>query len=703
MANSSISIQTVWWIASKEYQTSIMWSCHIINLAQTIENTQKNMRIIFDLWFFWDIKNSTLRNTIQLEKIWDPDQIDAVIISHVHSDHSGNLISFVKNWYNWPIYMSHTNQPLFLATAYDALSILRKQITDIEEQNKTLGKRLNHALSLVYNISSHKKSKKQHSKFAREKNHDIPQDNTNEIEKAQRLLDQYNIVTNDDIAKAMKPLPELLFDEGDIRKTMSQIQTKDWEKQFELSSEYKNVSAKLYKAGHLEGAAQTVLSFAYDPSDKRAKYNLLYTWDVGRTKEPLLLDTPRNIHEKIDTTIIESTYGNRIHAPRQPEINSLIDEIDTAESSVVLAAFSNWRTPDGVFIIIEAIKKSLLLLQEWEHVYIDGKLTKDIIDVLLMENDPKYHFLSHPSIKIIDTDTDRKALASIPWRKIIFASGGMFQWWTSINHTHKALGDPKAKIISLGYLADGTRWAYLKKYSKSSWLVYRYDRHKEIKEELYSKEYTLEQIKERKWQIRISWQSAKELEDIILDFYENKDILNLKKNEYIYVSDKLRSAQTGQKEILMSNKKSFTPKKYWPLYTIEKAEDKLIQYNFDAYKYFKNKIRIIEHTFGEEEIDLSLLQWIVIYQDKVGKVEFNAKMINYSTFSGHADRDELLQVLEETRQDSKHHTLLVHGDEDATLEFSKHIEKNKKIKWTVIRSQLYDVLTIDCKKNSIIK
>jgi Cft2 family RNA processing exonuclease len=62
---------------------------------------------------------------------------------------------------------------------------------------------------------------------------------------------------------------------------------------------------------------------------------------LGRIKEPLLLDTPRNIHEKIHTTIIESTYGNRIHAPRQPEINSLIDEIDTAESSVVLAAFSN--------------------------------------------------------------------------------------------------------------------------------------------------------------------------------------------------------------------------------------------------------------------------------------------------------------------------------------------------------------------------
>jgi len=533
-------------------------------------------------------------------------------------------------------------------------------------------------------------------------NNDIQQDNTNEIEKAQRLLDQYNIVTNDDIAKAMKPVPELLFDEADIRKTMSQIQSQDWESKFNLSENNSNITAKLYKAWHLEGAAQTVLSFAYDPADKRSKYNLLYTWDLGRSKEPLLLDTPRRIHEKIDTTIIESTYGNRIHAPRESELNSLVEEINTAESSVVLAAFSNGRTPDGVFVVMEAIKKSVLLLKEWEYIYIDGKLTKDIIDVLLMENDPRYAFLAHSSIKIIENDEDRKAMNAIPWRKIIFASGGMFQWWTSINHTHKALIDQKAKIISLGYLAEWTRWAYLKKYSKS-WLVYRYDRHKEIKEELYSKDYTLDKIKERKWQVRISWQSARELENIILDFYENKDILNLKKDEYIYVSDALRSAQTWQKEILTKEGASFKPKQYWPHYTVEKAEDKLMRFNIEAYRYFKHKIRTIESTSEEgESVDLNALLWVVIYQDKVGKIKFNAKMINYSTFSGHADRDELLQVLEETRQHPKHHTLLVHGDEEATLEFSQHIEKNKKIKWTVIRSQLYDVLTIDCKKNTII-
>jgi Cft2 family RNA processing exonuclease len=65
-------------------------------------------------------------------------------------------------------------------------------------------------------------------------------------------LDQYNIVTNDDIAKAMKPVPELLFDDADIRKTISQIKSQDWESNFVLSPTQNNITAKLYKAGHLE-------------------------------------------------------------------------------------------------------------------------------------------------------------------------------------------------------------------------------------------------------------------------------------------------------------------------------------------------------------------------------------------------------------------------------------------------------------------
>ena len=504
---------------------------------------------------FWDIKNNTLRYETQLEKIWDPADTAAVIMSHVHYDHTGHIIPFVKKWYNGPIYMSHMNKPLFKATADDALSILKKQITDIEEQNKKLGIRLNSCLSLVHGKSSQKKSKKEHSKFAKERNHEHIQYNTSKIEQAQIFLNQHNVVHNDDIAKAMKPVPELLFDENDIRKTMSQIQSHDWKKEFNITEEHKQIKAKFYQAWHLEWAAQTVLSFSYDPSDKKAKYNLLYTGDLGRIKEPLLLDKPARIHEKIDTTIIESTYGNRIHAPRESEINSIIDEIATAETSVIIAAFSNGRTPDGVYVIMESIRKSLLLLKEGEHIYIDGKLTKDIIDVLLMEDPVKYKFLADPALKIIETDEDRKAFWAIPGRKIIFASGGMFQWGTSIGHTHNAMLDPQAKIISLGYLAQGTRWAYLKKYARTG-LVYRYDRHKEMKEELYSKEYTLEKITERTWPVRISGQSAKELEDILLDFYENKELLKLKKDEYIYVSDKLRSAQVGQKEILMNNKKS---------------------------------------------------------------------------------------------------------------------------------------------------
>jgi hypothetical protein len=63
---------------------------------------------------------------------------------------------------------------------------------------------------------------------------------------------------------------------------------------------------------------------------------------------------------------------------------------------------------------MDAIKKSLLTLHEGEFIYIDGKLTKDIIDVLLIEHPEKYEFFAHPSIKIIETDEDRKAMNAIP-------------------------------------------------------------------------------------------------------------------------------------------------------------------------------------------------------------------------------------------------------------------------------------------------
>jgi hypothetical protein len=63
-----------------------------------------------------------------------------------------------------------------------------------------------------------------------------------------------------------------------------------------------------------------------------------------------------------------------------------------------------------------------LTLKEGEYIYIDGKLTKNIIDVLLINDPERYSFFAHPSIKIIENDEDRKALSAIEGRKIIFAS-----------------------------------------------------------------------------------------------------------------------------------------------------------------------------------------------------------------------------------------------------------------------------------------
>lgn len=131
-----------------------------------------------------------------------------------------------------------------------------------------------------------------------------------------------------------------------------------------------------------------------------------------------------------------------------------------------------------------------------------------------------------------------------------------------------------------------------------------------------------------------------------------------------------------------------------------RAATNLATYNPEALRYIKKKIRTIDddETLQNKSLldieDDDALRGVFIVNDTEGKVKRHAQFHHFSTFSGHADRDELIHIAEKTPKHSHHKTILVHGEDKARAELAAHLAKNKYVKGQVIVPALYEILTL---------
>ena len=210
----------------------------------------------------------------------------------------------------------------------------------------------------------------------------------------------------------------------------------------------KDFDIEFLQAGHILGSALTKLYFK--------NKTLLYTGDF-KVKDSKLLPDADLGKETVDYVIIESTYGDREHAPRKEEEKKFIKSVKrTIESNgiALLPSFAVGRSEE----LAELLYENNLDFP----IYFDGmgqKAAKISLNHPDKLRDPKKHKMSLKRVKWIKSQKDRINALKKPCA--IITTAGMLAGGPAMFYLERIAKDSNSSILFTGYQVEGTPGRHL--------------------------------------------------------------------------------------------------------------------------------------------------------------------------------------------------------------------------------------------------
>jgi metallo-beta-lactamase family protein len=351
--------------------------------------TANGSRILLDCGLFQGLKPLRMRNWAAPPVT--PSEVDAVVLSHAHLDHSGYLPLLVRLGFEGPIYCT--------AATCDLLGILLRDSAYLQEEQAAHANR--------FRYSKHKPA-----------------------------------------------LP--LYTMEDVERTLPLLQTRQYRESFAVAD---GVSATYRCAGHILGSATVELKIG-----GRSDRKIVYSGDLGRWGRPILKD-PAPVLEA-DVLVVESTYGDRIHAPDpDSDLARVIREAAERGAALIVPAFAVGRSQELLWRIRELEVENRIPVIP---VYMDSPMAIDVTDIyrrhpeehdfemaLLMSQDRRP--LCPRLFKTARTALESKALNDVTGPMILISASGMATGGRVLHHLKRRLPDRRTTVLLCGFQAAGTR------------------------------------------------------------------------------------------------------------------------------------------------------------------------------------------------------------------------------------------------------
>ncbi|MDE2232684.1 MAG: MBL fold metallo-hydrolase [Patescibacteria group bacterium] len=232
----------------------------------------------------------------------------------------------------------------------------------------------------------------------------------------------------------------------------------------ELAEIVPGVSVFLKDAGHILGSAMVEFTVTSAKSDGDAM-KILFTGDLGNSPAPLLRDT-ESVGD-VDYLVMESTYGDRNHEPkeeRSAKFETIINEAVNRGGTLVVPTFSIDRTQVLLYELNNLVEQgkirpvpifldSPMAIAATKIYRSNEALFNDEAKGQIARGDDIFAF---PKLEFTVASRDSREIEKQSGPKIILAGSGMSVGGRVIGHEVHYLPDPKSTILLVGYQSTGS-------------------------------------------------------------------------------------------------------------------------------------------------------------------------------------------------------------------------------------------------------
>jgi metallo-beta-lactamase family protein len=240
----------------------------------------------------------------------------------------------------------------------------------------------------------------------------------------------------------------------------------------------KGVRFTLHRAGHILGSSFLLLESG------SPRWSILFSGDLGARNTPLLPDP--DSPPSCDLLVLESTYGDRLHEPREYRVEQLgriLTRVLSDGGKVFIPAFALGRAQELLYDL-----DRLFSDRSWGKrfpqcagkgripVVLDSPLGLELTKItsrlseywdreakaLLSHGD---HPLDFDRLYTSTGHKDHLRLVEDPGPVLIIAGGGMCAGGRIVDHLKAGIEDPRNDILFVGYNARGTPGREIQQYA----------------------------------------------------------------------------------------------------------------------------------------------------------------------------------------------------------------------------------------------